>query len=448
MTAWSLTLSDYLNQSTVIASSSQFEVDTSNNVDSIQIIPNAELIIVKEVVNDDGGVGVLGDFSIATDAEAASGSVLTFDAGVTAGSTTTYTSNTLYIPPGAYSLTEADVDGYAEGSWSCTEGAMMDTTFSSGSVTLSIGQQTVCTIVNDDIAPTLTLAKSVTNDNGGLLTDADFSLEVDGNAVTSGDPTTVLANTSITISEAIVPGYTEGAWECVDNNSLTGGLPLAGAAAGESIVLASGADVTCSITNDDIAPTLTLVKNVVNDNGGDGVIADFDISVDGAVVSSGVATTVLANEIITISELDLAAYAEGTWACVDANTITTGLPGAGVATGTDITLLPGSDVTCSITNNDLGIDLSIAKSVDDATPNIGQTITFSLEITNAGPDVATDVTVVDPVPAGFTYVGGSIGGGDAFDESDPAGAGLSWTLNSVPVGTPIFVTFDAVVNAP
>jgi len=165
-------------------------------------------------------------------------------------------------------------------------------------------------------------------------------------------------------------------------------------------------------------------------------------------VISGTPTPVLANAVITISELDLVPYSEGTWACTDANGLTTTLPSAGLATGTDITLLPGSDVTCSISNNDLGIDLSIVKSVDDATPNIGQTITFSLDVTNAGPDVATNVTVSDPVPAGFTYVAGSISGGDSSSDADPTIGGLVWTLNSVPVNTTVTLTFQATVNAP
>ena len=141
-------------------------------------------------------------------------------------------------------------------------------------------------------------------------------------------------------------------------------------------------------------------------------------------------------------------YAEGAWACTDANGLTAALPTAGLATSTDLTLLPGSDVTCEIVNNDLGIDLSIAKTVDDTTPNIGQTITFTLVVNNAGPDLATNVTVVDPVPAGFTYVAGSISGGDSSSDADPTGAGLSWTINSVPVGAPVSITFDAIVNAP
>ena len=82
------------------------------------------------------------------------------------------------------------------------------------------------------------------------------------------------------------------------------------------------------------------------------------------------------------------------------------------------------------------------------TPNIGQTITFTLEVINAGPDVATNATVTDVVPAGFTYVAASISGGSSSNDTDPAVGGLTWTLNSLPVGTPFLLTFDAVVNAP
>ena len=39
-------------------------------------------------------------------------------------------------------------------------------------------------------------------------------------------------------------------------------------AADGTITLLPGDDKTCTITNDDIAPKLTLVKTVVNDNGG------------------------------------------------------------------------------------------------------------------------------------------------------------------------------------
>ena len=45
---------------------------------------------------------------------------------------------------------------------------------------------------------------------------------------------------------------------------------------------------------------------------------------------------------------------------------------------------------------DLGeADLMLTKSVDNATPNIGESVTFTLTISNAGPDTATNVGVSD-----------------------------------------------------
>ena len=384
LTAWSLTLSDYLNEATVASSSEQFESDTSNNDDSVQITVNAELVVVKQVVNDDGGDATLSDFTVASDA-----GTLNFDTGVAVGTTTTYTSDTLYISPGTYSLVELDFDGYSEGSWSCTEGIVGDSSFNAGSVTLDFGEQTVCTIINDDIAPTLTLAKTVTNNDGGMLTDADFALSIDASVVANNVATTVAANTPVVISEQDVAGYTEGTWACTDANGLTTGLPTAGAALGETIALEAGSAVTCAITNDDIAPLLTLTKTIVNDNGGDLVIDDFDIAIDGNEVTSAAANTVLANSAITISELAVPGYTAGTWACSDANALTTGLPTAGTATGEAITLASGSDVTCAISNDDIAPTLTLTKTVINN--NGGDSLISDFDIAIDGIEVADGV---------------------------------------------------------
>ena len=41
-----------------------------------------------------------------------------------------------------------------------------------------------------------------------------------------------------------------------------------------SVTVGLGEDVTCTFVNDDDAPSLTLVKEVVNDNGGTAVPSD------------------------------------------------------------------------------------------------------------------------------------------------------------------------------
>ncbi len=346
LAAYSLTLTDYLNTADVTPSGDQFEQVTTNNTSQVQITPNAELIIVKVVENDDGGLATISDFTITTDATT---DPLNFTSN-TVGTTTTYTSDTLYLAPDTYSLVESDVDGYTEGSWSCDVGTLNDNSFDSGEVVLAIGEQATCTIINDDQAPTLTLTKVLINDNGGNLDVDDFEMSINDTIVLDGDPNIVAANVDL-----------------------------------------------------------------------------------------------------TIDELDIASYAEGTWSCVDdttATTVTNTLPTAGLATGTTFQLLPGSVVDCTITNNDLGIDLAIVKSVDDNTPNIGQIITFTMDVTNAGPDDATDVTITDIVPAGFTYAG-TISGGDSSTDTNPDTTGLTWTIDNLPAGTPaVSLSFTATVNAP
>ncbi|HEV3260185.1 MAG TPA: DUF11 domain-containing protein, partial [Gemmataceae bacterium] len=50
------------------------------------------------------------------------------------------------------------------------------------------------------------------------------------------------------------------------------------------------------------------------------------------------------------------------------------------------------------------VDLSLVKTVNCSTPAVGETITFSVSVTDKGPGNATGVTVRDLLPAGLTFV--------------------------------------------
>ena len=66
-------------------------------------------------------------------------------------------------------------------------------------------------------------------------------------------------------------------------------------------------------------------------------------------------------------------------------------------------------------------DLALTKSMAPASPTLGQNATFTLTVSNAGPNTASGIVVSDPLPAGLTYV--SDDGGGAYSSA----TGL-WTL--------------------
>jgi uncharacterized repeat protein (TIGR01451 family) len=50
------------------------------------------------------------------------------------------------------------------------------------------------------------------------------------------------------------------------------------------------------------------------------------------------------------------------------------------------------------------LDLAVAKTVDDSTPDRNQNVTFTVTVTNNGPINATNVQITDSLPAGLTFV--------------------------------------------
>ena len=49
-------------------------------------------------------------------------------------------------------------------------------------------------------------------------------------------------------------------------------------------------------------------------------------------------------------------------------------------------------------------DLTLTKEVSDASVEVGETVTFTLTVSNEGPATSTAVTLTDPLPAGLGFV--------------------------------------------
>jgi uncharacterized repeat protein (TIGR01451 family) len=97
---------------------------------------------------------------------------------------------------------------------------------------------------------------------------------------------------------------------------------------------------------------------------------------------------------------------------------------------TSIPLDPGLPKQASVTITPQQADLAISKTVNNATPNVGDTITFTVTLANLGPNTATNVRVTDLLPAGLTFVN-AIPSQGTYN----SGTGL-WTVGTVTTGAP------------
>jgi len=94
-----------------------------------------------------------------------------------------------------------------------------------------------------------------------------------------------------------------------------------------------------------------------------------------------------------------------------------------------------------------GLDVGVVKTASSASPLENGLVQYSLEGENFSTGTATNVEVVDVVPAGLSYVGSSIVGGDFQDEADPTGTGLIWDITNLASGAKQTLTYQArVIN--
>jgi uncharacterized repeat protein (TIGR01451 family) len=87
-------------------------------------------------------------------------------------------------------------------------------------------------------------------------------------------------------------------------------------------------------------------------------------------------------------------------------------------------------------------DLALAKAVSNATPNVGNQITFTVTLTNNGPNTATGVTVTDLLPPGLTFVSATPSQGTYVSAT-----GL-WTVGAVASGASTTLAIAATVVSP
>jgi len=182
----------------------------------------------------------------------------------------------------------------------------------------------------------LTVIKHVINDNGGSKNAANFTLTINGVSAAGGN-TFAGSETGITKTLITLGGYS------VTEASIAGYAQTTSADCFGTI--AAGEHKTCVITNNDIPATLTVIKHVINDNGGSKNAANFTLTINGVSAAGG--NTFAGSETgITKTLTSVGAYSVTETALI-------GYQLASVSSDCSGTIALGEHKTCTLTNNDI-----------------------------------------------------------------------------------------------
>jgi hypothetical protein len=232
------------------------------------VAPTAQLRVITEVTNEDIGTKVAEDFSIfilnATFSDINNNKYTVSDTVAGPVPAAPPSDGTMFdLALGTYKVITFDLDEYG-----ITFEGDCDST---GTVTLAADEPAKrCTVKLDDrISGIVKVVTDVINDNGGNKTAGDFrfdivtpefpTITISGSSPPDGTTFPILFDRVFSIKQDAVPGYTttfEG--DCTN------------------VAAVENQTKTCTIKNDDIVGAqLSVIKEVVNDNGGTKVAGDF-----------------------------------------------------------------------------------------------------------------------------------------------------------------------------
>ncbi len=113
--------------------------------------------------------------------------------------------------------------------------------------------------------------------------------------------------------------------------------------------------------------------------------------------------------------------------------------GAVTADQTDSNATPDDNSESVTVGN--STDLAVTKAVDNATPNEGDTIVWTVGLANNGPAQATSVSLTDVLPAGVSYVS-DVPSQGSYDDA----TGL-WTIGTIDSGSAVSLAITVTVDA-
>lgn len=302
-------------------------------------------------------------------------------------------------------------------------------------------------------APSLSLQKTVTNDNGGTALNTAWTLTATG---ASGSPTNLSGTTPVTSDATFTnatfkadtytlgesggsAGYTAGTYSCVKN----GGGPVIS----NSITIVAGDTAVCTVNNDDTAAHLIVIKHVINDNGGVAVASAFSTTISGVTTAIPTAVGVESPGVDNIlTSVGSYSVDEGVHSGYN-ETLSTDCSG---------TIALGETKTCTITNDDIPptssgstggssggyiyrniSSIDIIKTPSSLTLPAGiNPITYNYTVWNGISILAlTDVTVSDDKCMPVTFLSGDTNNNKKLDPGENWKYSCTTTLSQTTTNT-------------
>ncbi|MDQ5928219.1 MAG: hypothetical protein QG633_657 [Patescibacteria group bacterium] len=334
----------------------------------------ATLTVTKTVLNNGGGIASVADFPLTAERVGSEAPTIPLTSGV---------AKELFA--GAYQVHEDNLAGYTAGSWGGDCAA-------DGTITVTTGNSYSCTITNDDdggggpdiTAPVITrLGSSPVNLTvGDSYTDAGATALDDTDGDVTADIVTVNpVNTAVAGTYTVTYNVQDAA-----NNS----------------AIEVTRTVNVNELGDPEPATLTVTKIVVNDDEGTSAVGDFDLTLDGLAITSGVATTTAAGTY-TVAEDGPAGY--------------TGTFGGDCDPDGSIVMTAGNTYTCTLTNDDNEPGAPDPETLTVSKDGTGSgTVTSAPSGINCGVDCAEDyaadtvVTLTASATAGSEFIAWTGGG--------------------------------------
>jgi uncharacterized repeat protein (TIGR01451 family) len=242
--------------------------------------------------------------------------------------------------------------------------ASLDVTFDSTGLSGGVYTGTMCLVSNAAQSPLVTIPLTLT-------VRPEYTLEVkivgNGNVATDPEQALYIEGDTITLTATADPGWDFVAW----SGDLTG----------------SDNPLTFEITADTVV-TATFAQNFYT--------LDLNTVGDGSVAALPDQASYAYGTVVTITATADPLWSFSAW--------------SGDVVGTEnpvtVTIMADTVVTATFTAN--AADLGILKTAPEMVYT-GDTITYTLTVSNAGPDGATGVTVVDTLPISVTFVSASAG---------------------------------------